>query len=167
MHGGLVVDTSQHYLTIALLHKAINSMAYAKLNVLHWHIVDDQSFPLEVQSYPNLQGESAVKLVEYARLRGTRVLLEIDTPSHTRSWYKWYPGECPPKPYNDQSCTSLDPSTNTTFEMINNILEELAPLFPENLLHVGQDDVNVSRWEAHENPTIAEWQQQHGFDIPD
>ena len=34
-----------------MLNRLLDSMSYAKLNVLHWHVVDDQSFPLEVRSF--------------------------------------------------------------------------------------------------------------------
>ena len=42
-----------------MLKRLLDSMAYAKLNVLHWHAVDDQSFPLTVNSFPHLQGKGA------------------------------------------------------------------------------------------------------------
>jgi N-acetyl-beta-hexosaminidase len=34
-------------------------MSHAKLNVLHWHVVDDQSFPLQILSLPLLQQRGA------------------------------------------------------------------------------------------------------------
>ncbi|KAF7113735.1 hypothetical protein RHSIM_RhsimUnG0108400 [Rhododendron simsii] len=53
-YRGLLIDTSRHYLPLPIIKKVVDSMTYTKLNVLHWHIVDSQSFPLEIPSYPNL-----------------------------------------------------------------------------------------------------------------
>ena len=78
-HRGFMVDTSRHFLTLNQLKMLVDSLSYAKLNVLHWHIVDDQSFPVQLYSYPKLQTQGAysnqerytqldiVDLVEYAR----------------------------------------------------------------------------------------------------
>ena len=63
-HRGFMVDTSRHFQTLATLHMLLDSMAYAKLNTLHWHVVDDQSFPLQVNSFPGLQGKGAYSLRE-------------------------------------------------------------------------------------------------------
>ncbi|KAF9687331.1 hypothetical protein SADUNF_Sadunf02G0082600 [Salix dunnii] len=62
---GLLLDTSRHYLSINVIKQIIESMSYAKLNVLHWHIIDEQSFPLEVPSYPNLWKGSYTKWERY------------------------------------------------------------------------------------------------------
>ena len=60
----------------------IDSLTYAKINVIHWHIVDSQSFPFDAPSYPTLGSMGAYSplerytikdvadVVEYARQRG-------------------------------------------------------------------------------------------------
>jgi hypothetical protein len=41
-HRGLMVDTGRHFLPLAVLRGVVDSLPYAKLNVLHWHISDSQ-----------------------------------------------------------------------------------------------------------------------------
>ncbi len=51
---GLMVDTSRHYQELRILKLIVDGMAASKLNVLHWHIVDADSFPLYLESAPEL-----------------------------------------------------------------------------------------------------------------
>ena len=88
-YRGLLVDVARRFLPVPLLHAVIDSMAYAKLNVLHIHATDDQSWPLALSTYPELALRGAFSpshtytklvlegLVQYARLRGVRVIVEV------------------------------------------------------------------------------------------
>jgi hexosaminidase len=70
-------------------------MAQSKMNVFHFHIVDDQSFPYESRTYPELSDKGAYNkqdvysqidiadLIEFARQRGIRVMIEFDSPGAT------------------------------------------------------------------------------------
>ena len=64
------------------------------MNVFHWHITDSHSFPLEIKGIPELAEwgsyskhqiytQNDIKaIVEYARVRGVKVLPEFDAPAH-------------------------------------------------------------------------------------
>ena len=68
----------------------MDQMQQNKLNALHLHLTDGEAFPIEIKAYPKLAGEGAYtkeaiysqedlkELVNYANLRGIRVIPEID-----------------------------------------------------------------------------------------
>jgi Glycosyl hydrolase family 20, catalytic domain len=53
---GLLLDSARHYLLVDEIKHQIDALAYNKLNVLHWHVIDAQSFPICSKSRPELCG---------------------------------------------------------------------------------------------------------------
>ena len=53
-YRGLMIDSSRHFLPVRLILETIDAMMYNKLNILHWHIVDEDSFPLILDSHPEI-----------------------------------------------------------------------------------------------------------------
>ncbi|XP_021295850.1 beta-hexosaminidase 1 [Herrania umbratica] len=161
-YRGLLLDTSRHYLPIDVIKQIIESLSYAKLNVLHWHIIDEQSFPLEVPTYPDLwKGsytkwerytvEDASEIVSFAKMRGIHVMAEVDVPGHAESWGAGYPDLWP-----TSSCREpLDVSKNFTFDLISGILSDIRKIFPFELFHLGGDEVNTDCWTS--TPHIKQW----------
>lgn len=58
-HRGVLIDTSRHYLPLKLIQQALDAMACNIFNVLHWHITDDESFPLQLDCCPELAEKGA------------------------------------------------------------------------------------------------------------
>ena len=92
---------------MASIERTLEAMSFAKMSVLHWHIVDRESFPLVLESAPRLSlgawtpeerysSADVKRIVEFARLRGVRVVPEIDLPTHTASWCVGMPVRAPP-----------------------------------------------------------------------
>lgn len=53
-YRGLHLDVSRHFFPIEFIYKLIDQMAQHKLNVFHWHLIDDQGWRLEIKKYPKL-----------------------------------------------------------------------------------------------------------------
>ena len=51
---GLMLDSARHYQSPEFIERYLDWMALHKLNVLHWHLTDDQAWRLEIQRYPRL-----------------------------------------------------------------------------------------------------------------
>jgi hexosaminidase len=51
---GLMLDSARHYQSPQFIKQFIDVMAQHKLNVLHWHLTDDQAWRLEIKKYPKL-----------------------------------------------------------------------------------------------------------------
>lgn len=92
-----MLDTSRSFYSVDTIKSLLDAMALAKFNVFHWHIVDDDSFPMELQKYPNLNTHGAFRadmvytqgmmeeIVQYAANYSIRIIPEFDNPGHTRS----------------------------------------------------------------------------------
>ena len=93
---GLSLDASRHFLPVPVMKRTIDGLAAVKLNVLHWHLSDDEGFRVESLKYPKLHelGSEGLyytqaeirDMIAYARERGVRVVPEFDIPGHSTSW---------------------------------------------------------------------------------
>ena len=176
---GLLLDVCRHWLPKELVLRTLDAMAAVKLNVLHWHLTEDQAFRIESKRYPllheagsdgNYYTQDDVRdVVAKATSLGIRVVPEFDVPGHTTSWLVAYPEELSPIDQNwrlaetyDVQPAALDPTRESTFELLEGFFAEMAQLFPDPVVHIGGDEVNGEVWES--TPRIRRYMEQHSID---
>lgn len=93
------------------------------------------------------------EVVAYAAARGITVIPEIDLPGHMVAALACYPElGCTSGPYEvwpmwGVADDVLCPGNEKTFEFIENVLSEVADLFPSEYIHIGGDECPKVRWE--------------------
>ncbi|PYX31617.1 MAG: beta-N-acetylhexosaminidase [Acidobacteria bacterium] len=173
---GLLIDVCRHFLPLDVMRRNLDGMAALKMNVLHWHLSDDEGFRVESRKFPKLhemgsQGQYYTQaeireFVSYARDRGIRVVPEFEMPGHSRSIVVGYPdlasqpGTYPPGRVAGDA-TALDVTQEKTYKFLDKLIEEMAGLFPDAYFHIGGDEVDDKPWNS--NPKIQEFIHAHGM----
>jgi len=139
---------------------------------------DIQSFPYHSEVLPRFSlgsyslddrysMDDVANVVEYARQRGVRTMIEFDVPGHMQYWCVGYPEICP-----SPTCQMpIDPSTNRTFDVLSSLFNELtggmarSGLLPEDLFHLGGDEVDMSCWTN--TPHVAQFLASKNWTVYD
>jgi hexosaminidase len=116
---GLMLDSARHFQSVSEIEQLIDWMALHKLDVLQWHLTDDQAWRLEIDGYPQLTAvggcrravgpdaaltgspdkpycgsytqAEAREVVAYAAARHVTVVPEIEMPGHAQAAIAAYP----------------------------------------------------------------------------
>src|SRR3954464_4514479 len=98
---GLLIDACRHWMPPETIKRNLDAMALMKLNVLHFHLTEDQGFRVESRKFPKLHElgsrgsyytqDQIRELVTYAAARGIRIVPEFDVPGHATGWLVGYP----------------------------------------------------------------------------
>lgn len=172
---GMLIDVSRHFIPLDVLKRNIDGMAAVKMNVLHWHLSDDQGFRAESKKFPKLTGSGSDgqfytqdeirDFLAYAHDRGIRVVPEFDMPGHSRSWFLGYPelssGSGPYTLEGGGIDPIIDPTRESTYKFLERFIAEMSKLFPDDYFHIGGDEVDGKQWDA--NPKIQEFIHAHGM----
>lgn len=178
-----MLDMSRHFIPPKLIYKTIDAMELSRLNILHLHLTDSQSFPIELEDVVLANGSTLAlsslakrgafshdkvyrlqdlrDIVAYATVRGIEVIPEIDMPAHALSWGKAFTDVIVPchvlanSQQTPHNIYPLDPSNPTTFLLVEEILKQIIGIFPSRFLHIGGDEVNEQCW--RESVALQEW----------
>ena len=145
-----MLDCARHFFPLAAVRETIDALAFAKFNVLHLHLSDDQSFPFVSRAYPTLAAAAfgptekytlsdLTVLGNYARDRGVLLIPEFDAPGHATAWCTAYPALCP----SPQCMTPMVPSGNLSFDIIATLARETGAAFGSGIYHGGGDEVHA------------------------
>lgn len=172
-HRGMLLDCCRHFMEPEFVKRYIDLLSYYKMNVLHWHLTEDQGWRIEIDAYPQLTEVGALRteadgstyggfytkeqireIVAYAANRHILVIPEIELPGHSTAAIAAYPwlscrGEQIPVQhewgvFQDIYCAGKD----STFVFLETVLGEVMELFPSPYIHIGGDEAPKTRWES-------------------
>ena len=115
-YRGFMLDCARHFIPLEDLLRLMDGAALCGMNTMHWHLVDDQGWRLEIRKYPRLtevgsrrgpayfgaanenennEGfytqEQVRTVVAHAEKLGMNVIPEIEIPGHASAMLAAYP----------------------------------------------------------------------------
>ncbi|MBE0713235.1 MAG: family 20 glycosylhydrolase [Candidatus Aminicenantes bacterium] len=174
---GLLIDVGRHFQPVDVIKRNLDAMAAVKMNVLHWHLTEDQGFRVESKVFPKLHqlGSDGMfytqqqirDIIAFAGDRGIRVMPEFDIPGHSTSWFVAYPEfSSAPGTYGIERKfgvfgPAFNPADERIYPFLDAFLKEMSALFPDPYLHIGGDEVEGHQWDA--NPAIQAFKKKNGL----
>ncbi|KAH8726507.1 glycoside hydrolase superfamily [Phaeosphaeriaceae sp. PMI808] len=172
-HRGINLDVARAWFPVADIERQIDAAAYNKMNRLHLHVTDSQSWPLVIPSLPNLAAKGAYRpdliytpaefdaIQRHAALQGVQVITEIDMPGHTSSIHHSFPeliAAFDRQP--DWDVYAAEPPSGTLKLNSSQVADFLDVLFADlmprikpysSYFHTGGDEVNTNAYKLDDS----------------
>lgn len=169
---GMHLDVCRHFVPVEFIKKQLDVMALFKMNTFHWHLTEDQGWRIEIKKYPKLTELGSVRtegdgseyggyytqneikeVVAYAAERFINVVPEIELPGHSLAALVGYPElSCTGGPFQVRNVWGVEPDVycagkEEVFHFLEDVINEVVPLFPYEYFHIGGDECPKDRWE--------------------
>jgi hexosaminidase len=179
---GYMLDESRHFFGIETVKRILDMMAFYKLNRFHWHLTDTDGWRIEIRKYPRLTTVGGIgdrsdperaaqyytqdqvrEVLRYAAERFITVVPEIDMPGHAAAANRAYP-EFSGGGSDKYPEFTFNPAKPATIEFLQDVLGEVAELFPGQWIHYGGDEVHFAnkQWAADEH--VRALMSSEGYD---
>lgn len=182
---GYMLDVSRHFTETEAILRLLDTMAYYKLNRFHWHLTDSHGWRIEIKKYPLLTEigsrgsksdrspdapkqfytqEEIRTIVSYAKARNITVIPEIDMPGHADAATRAYPENGGGTKGESSVQFTFNPARQETLTFLDDILAEVAELFPDaGVIHLGGDEVHFGWKKWKELPAVKTLMEREGF----
>lgn len=143
---GLHLDTARKHFSAEWIEARLREMADLKLNQLALHFSDDQGFRIQSETHPevvsteHLSKAEVRRIVRLARRLHITVIPELDSPGHLGAVLRAHPGLQLRNAAGTAITGAVDISDPGAARIVDDLVRELAPLFPGRYWHLGGDE---------------------------
>nr|WP_244298075.1 glycoside hydrolase family 20 protein [Streptomyces griseoflavus] len=143
---GLMLDTARKFYTAGWIEDRIRELGDLKYNEIGLHFSDDQGFRIASDSHPEIVSEQHLtkaqvkKIVDLAASRHITVVPEIDSPGHLGAVIAAHPDLQLRNAGGGAVRGAIDISDPGSAEIVDDLLNEYAGLFPGGQWHLGADE---------------------------
>lgn len=169
---GLMLDPARRFLSIEALKRTLLGMWACRLNILHLHLSDDQGLRVPLLGRTPPEAHYCVQdmqaLVDCAADFGIRVVPEIDIPGHATALLTSFPHwarDVPPEQASKRfgvHANFVDCANRDVLAELDEMLGELAGLFPDQYVHLGGDECVGYEKPAGLSALLADMASRHG-----
>ena len=170
-YRGIMLDPCRHFMSAENVKKYIDVLSLFKINRIHWHLTDDQGWRIEIKKYPKLteigskridgEGteyggyytqEEIKDIVKYAADHFITVVPELELPGHEMAAIAAYPNlSCKGEPGTPRIIWGVEdivmcPGKEDMFTFLQDVIDEMVPLFPSEYFHIGGDECPKTSW---------------------
>lgn len=190
-HRAIMIDPARHFLPVKDVKFFIDQMARFKYNILQIHLTDDQGWRIEIKSHPKLTEigayrnngsspspdngyytqEDIKEIIAYAADRNIEVIPELDIPGHSVAILAAYPElgcafrRSEKKELGSTTNMMLCAHEEMVYAVYEDIIREVAMLFPSRRIHLGGDEAAVKNNWAKCDRCLA-MMKEAGYDKP-